>query len=203
MEEGLDQLLRQGGRPMINPPDGNSQDDYVEPPLGVIKTTNLPELPALKFWSGDKVSSLGVADAREVRLILQGQLNGTSRRIYNERSVFPVEGSPVKADVIADIRLMVELLARQGPAGPELERIKELLRQGMSAGEIGDKFNIPLNTLNDTAPASGTGLSDENLKLLAAALLIVHKRSPGHEKLKQLSEAISPSKAYDIIEAAG
>lgn len=187
---------------MINPPDGNGPEDYVEPPLGTIKTTYLPEMPALKFWSGEKVAGLGAADAREVRLILQRQLNGNSRRLYAERSEFPVEGSPVKTDVISDIRLMVELLAKQGPAGPEIERIKELLRQGMSAGEIGDKFQIPLNTLDENPANPGVNLSDDNMRLLAAALLIVHKKAPGHEKLQQLAEAISATKAQDIVEAA-
>lgn len=187
---------------MVNPPDGNGPEDYVEPPLGTIKTTYLPELPALKFWAGEKVAGLSAGDAREVRLILQRQLNGNSRTLYDERSVFPVEGSPVKTDVISDIRLMVELLAKQGPAGPEIERIKELLRQGMSAGEIGDKFQIPLNTLDESPATPGTNLSDDHMRLLAAALLVMHKKAPGHEKLRQLTEAISVTKAYDIIEAA-
>lgn len=185
----------------INPQDGLGPDDYVDPPLPKPNTSSLPNLEALGPFAGEKVAKLGVADAREVRLLLQKCLTTASFARYKERSKCPVKSR--KDDVVKDIRLLLEILHNQGPTDMvRIEKITNALRLGMSVEAIGDKFNLPINRLREAGPSAEPGLPDEMLRLLAAALVVMSNNLEGHKVLTKLTESFSAQQAQEIVGAA-
>lgn len=183
----------------INPQDGLKPGDYVEPPLGKPKTSVLPDIEALGIFAGESVAKLRAEDAREVRLILQKCLTKASYERYKSLSECPVNSRAT--EVRSDIRLLIEVLHQQGPADMvTIDKITNALRLGLTVEAIGDQFAIPVNRLKTPdSLISPVGLSDDMLKLLAAALVIQSKSLDGHTVLTRLAGAFSAQQAHEIV----
>lgn len=193
----------------LNPPDGYSMTRKLPPPVGKLKSAVFPNIPEMGRWAGEKVSSVGAAELREARLCLLQCLTSGSTKKYKKATVFP-DLRPIKADVVADIKLLLDILHQQGPADLlVIEKMAKALEEGMSAEEIGDKFKVPIHELRD--PTAGTHESYEAVavtgefpaglkKLAAAAVMALQVEGPARDAILAQYKAMTVPTALKVLD---